>query len=94
MCKSVCLCVFKSLQEYWALPRLSGTVSTSSVKDTIRQGAGGGGWMVGSGGLCWRGKKETRLKKSGNSVKEVLETETQHSNALDSEIPLPNKEMS
>lgn len=42
----VCLCVFKSLQEYWALPRLSGTVSTSSVKDTIRQGAGGGmdGW--------------------------------------------------
>lgn len=50
--------------------------------------------MVGSGGLCWRGKKETRLKKSGNSVKEVLETETQHSNALDSEIPLPNKEMS
>lgn len=45
MQECVCLCVFKSLQEYWALPRLSGTVSTSSVKDTIRQGAGGDGWL-------------------------------------------------
>lgn len=44
----MCLCVFKSLQEYWALPRLSGTVSMSSVKDTIRQGAKGrGGEMDG-----------------------------------------------
>lgn len=74
----MCLCVFKSLQEYWALPRLSGTVSTSSVKDTIRRSEREGGekWMVGRGGLCWRGKKETRLRKSENSVREVLDTET------------------
>lgn len=48
----MCLCVFKSLQEYWALPRLSGTASTSSVKDTIRQGTKGrggerNGWLGG-----------------------------------------------
>lgn len=79
MCKSVRVCVFKSLQEYWALPRLSGTVSTSSVKDTIRQGVKGRGgeeWMVGSGGLCWRGRKATRLRKSEKSAMEVLDTET------------------
>ena len=48
-CVCACVCVFRGLQEYWALPRLSGTVSMSSVKDTIRQGAKGrgkrNGWL-------------------------------------------------
>lgn len=67
--------------------RLSGTVSEeSSVKDTIRQGLKGRGaeeWMDGGGEgrekkekeherMCWRGKKETRLRKSAKSVGEVL----------------------
>lgn len=58
----VCACVFKSLQEYWALPRLSGTASTSSVKDTIRQGVKGRGGEErrGMDGWEWSGGERKR----------------------------------
>lgn len=55
------MCVFQSLPEYWALPRLSGTVSESSVKDTIGQGVKG------------RGGEEWMAEKAGEDVLEGKE---------------------
>lgn len=75
----MCLCVFKSLQVL-GFARLSGTEHEFSQghNSTGSEREGGEKRMVGSGGFCWRGKRETRLRKSENSVREVLHSETKN----------------
>lgn len=97
MQERVRLCVFKSLREYWALPRLSGTVSASSVKDTIRQGVKGRGGR-GMDGWEWRIVLEGKERDQTEEIRKQCHggfryLNKKHRNALDSEIPLLNKEM-
>ena len=78
VCVYVCVCFRASVSIGLCLGCLGLWARESSVKDTIRQGVKGRGgeerrgWWGEKGRMCWRGKKETRLRKSEKSVGEVF----------------------
>lgn len=63
----------------WALPRLSGSARERGFRQghdsTGREREGRRGIDGGERRMCLRGKKETRLRKSGKTVRDVA-TET------------------